>query len=172
MKKGILLFVCIVMFLPILLHGEVKQVKVWGKIIGLAGREVVLLDSDCKTEIARVKGNKDRFELTAKVEIEDARPYFLYLPALGNLDLSMHVPVMYFFIDTENIQIEAKIENGNLASRPLKSQFQRDILSIGYPADFFDKVPKSFHRPFEVIGRCCKQYVHGIPSHSLVKVAT
>ena len=32
MKKGILLFVCIVMLLPILLHGEVKQVKVWGKI--------------------------------------------------------------------------------------------------------------------------------------------
>ena len=47
MKKGILLFVCIVMLLPILLHGEVKQVKVWGKITGLAGREVVLLDSDC-----------------------------------------------------------------------------------------------------------------------------
>lgn len=120
MKKGILLFVCIVMLLPILLHGEVKQVKVWGKITGLAGREVVLLDSDCKTEIVRVKGNKDRFELTAKVEIEDARPYFLYLPALGDLDLSMHVPVMYFFIDTENIQIEAKIEDGNLARKWIK----------------------------------------------------
>ena len=120
MKKGILLFVCIVMLLPILLHGEVKQVKVWGKITGLAGREVVLLDSDCKTEIVRVKGNKDRFELTAKVEIEDARPYFLYLPALGDLDLSMHVPVMYFFIDTENIQIEARIENGNLARKWIK----------------------------------------------------
>lgn len=53
MKKGILLFVCIVMLLPSLLHGEVKQAKVWGKIAGLAGREVVLLDSDYKTEIAR-----------------------------------------------------------------------------------------------------------------------
>ena len=105
MKKEILLFVCIVLLLPVLLHGEVKQVRVWGKIAGLAGREVVLLDSDYKTEITRVKGNKDRFELTTKVEVGDVRPYFLYVPSLGTLE---------FFIDTENIQIEAKIENGNL----------------------------------------------------------
>ena len=120
MKKGILLFVCIVMLLPILLHGEVKQVKVWGKIVGLAGREVVLLDSDYKTEIVRVKGNKDRFELTAKVEVGDARPYFLYLPSLGGLEFSQKVPVIQFFIDTENIQIEAKIKDGNLQREWIK----------------------------------------------------
>ena len=56
--------------------------RVWGKIAGLAGREVVLLDSDYKTEITRVKGNKDRFELTTKVEVGDVRPYFLYVPSL------------------------------------------------------------------------------------------
>ncbi len=120
MKKGILLFVCIVMLLPILLHGEVKQAKVWGKIAGLAGREVVLLDSDYKTEIARVRGNKDRFELTAKVEVGDARPYYLYLPSLGDLGFSKNVPVMYFFIDTENVQIEAKIKDGNLRREWIK----------------------------------------------------
>ena len=120
MKKGILLFVCIVMLLPILLHGEVKQAKVWGKIAGLAGREVVLLDSDYKTEIARVKGNKDRFELTVKVEVGDARPYYLCLPSLGDLGFSKNVPVMYFFIDTENVQIEAKIKDGNLCREWIK----------------------------------------------------
>ena len=114
MKKEILLFVCIVLLLPVLLHGEVKQVRVWGKIAGLAGREVVLLDSDYKTEITRVKGNKDRFELTTKVEVGDVRPYFLYVPSLGTLEFSRNIPTLYFFIDTENIQIEAKIENGNL----------------------------------------------------------
>ncbi|WP_270488216.1 peroxiredoxin family protein [Butyricimonas synergistica] len=120
MKKGILLFVCIVMLLPILLYGEVKQVKVWGKIAGLAGREVVLLDSDYKTEIARVKGNKDRFELMVKVEVGDARPYYLYVPSLGDLGLSMNIPVMYFFIDTENIQIAAKIKDGSLRREWIK----------------------------------------------------
>lgn len=120
MKKGILLFVCIVMLLPSLLHGEVKQAKVWGKIAGLAGREVVLLDSDYKTEIARVKGNKDRFELTVEVEVGDARPYYLYLPSLGDLGFPKNVPVMYFFIDTENVQIEAKIKDGNLRREWIK----------------------------------------------------
>ena len=114
------MFVCIVMLLPSLLHGEVKQAKVWGKIAGLAGREVVLLDSDYKTEIARVKGNKDRFELTVEVEVGDARPYYLYLPSLGDLGFPKNVPVMYFFIDTENVQIEAKIKDGNLRREWIK----------------------------------------------------
>ena len=119
MKKGILLFVCIVMLLPIL-HGEVKKVKVWGNIAGLAGREVVLLASDYKTEITRVKGMKDRFELMANVEVGDARSYFLYVPSLGDLEMSQNIPVIVFFIDTENIQIEAKIENGNLYRKRIK----------------------------------------------------
>ena len=114
MKKGILLFVCIVMLLPNLLHGEVKQVKVWGKIAGLAGREVVLLGADYRTELTRVKGNGDRFEIGAKVEVGDARPYFLYVPALGDLGPSMVIPTMYFYIDTDNIQVEAKIVDGSL----------------------------------------------------------
>lgn len=120
MKKGILLFVCLVMLLPILLHGEVKQVKVWGKIAGLAGREVVLLDSDYHTEIARVKGNGDRFEIGVKVEVGDARPYFIYVPALGDLGPSMVIPTIYFYIDTDNIQVEAKIAEGSLKKERIK----------------------------------------------------
>ncbi len=120
MKKGILLFVCIVMLLPNLLHGEVKQVKVWGKIAGLAGREVVLLGADYRTELTRVKGNGDRFEIGAKVEVGDARPYFLYVPALGDLGPSMVIPTMYFYIDTDNIQVEAKIVDGSLKKEKIK----------------------------------------------------
>ena len=113
-------YVCILMLLPVLLHGEVKQVKVWGKIAGLAGREVVLLDSDYSTEIARVKGNGDRFEIGAKVEVGDARPYFIYVPALGDLGPSMVIPTMYFYIDTDNIQVEAKIAEGSLKKERIK----------------------------------------------------
>lgn len=140
MKKGIFLFVCIVMFLPVLLHGEVKQVKVWGQITGLAGREVVLLDSDYRTELARVQGNKDRFELTAEVEVGDARPYFLYVPALGDLGPSMVIPTIYFFIDTEKIEIVAKIEDGSLKKEKIKGSPAMTEYQAFYAANPYDKI--------------------------------
>lgn len=91
--------------IPIQLKGEIK---------GLTGREVVLLDSNRKTELARVKGNKDLFEITTNAEVADGRFYYLYVPALGDLGPSMNIPTVYFFIDKPALDINAQIVNGNL----------------------------------------------------------
>ena len=120
MRKGIVLFVCAFVFLPILLFGMEKRVRVSGKIAGLAGREVVLLDSDYRTELARVKGNGDRFDMRVSVEVGDARPYYIYVPDLGDLGPSMVIPTMYLYIDTEHTRVEAKIEQGSLKREKIK----------------------------------------------------
>lgn len=120
MRKGIVLFVCAFVLLPILLFGTEKRVRVSGKIAGLAGREVVLLDSDYRTELARVNGNGDRFDMRVSVEVGDARPYYIYVPDLGDLGPSMVIPTMYLYIDTEHTRVEAKIERGSLKREKIK----------------------------------------------------
>ena len=58
-----------------------------------------------------------------------------------------------------------------LFSRPLKSQFLRDIVLTHYLAYFLEHAPKSFHCSFEVIGRCRQKNVHSISHHTFIKVA-
>lgn len=96
------------------LFAEVTLVKLQGKVKGLADKEVVLLDVDRKTELARVKASKDAFKLTVKAEVGDGRVYYLYVPDLGGLGLSMKIPTAFFFIDKSALEINGEIVDGNL----------------------------------------------------------
>ena len=58
-----------------------------------------------------------------------------------------------------------------LNSRPLKSQFLRDIVQAQYLAYFLKHAQKNFHSSFEVICCCREKYVHSISYHTLIKVA-
>lgn len=111
-KKIIILFLFILMVSPA--FAGLIPIKLKGGIKGLAGQEVVLLDGDRKTELARVKSDKDLFRMEANAEVADGRFYFLYVPALGDLGPSMKIPTIYFFIDKPSLEVNAEIVNGNL----------------------------------------------------------
>lgn len=113
MNKKITLALSFILLFFTSVNAVKKEVKITGTIAGLAGREVALLDYD-RSELARVKGDSDAFEITCQVETNDGRFYILYVPALGDLGPSMKIPTLAFFIDAPNIAIDAKIEEGNL----------------------------------------------------------
>ena len=58
-----------------------------------------------------------------------------------------------------------------LFSRPLKSQFLRDVVQTQYLANFLNHAQKSIHGPFEVISRCSQKHIHSISYHTLIEVA-
>ena len=113
MKKNIIILFLFLLVISPTFAGLIP-VKLKGEIKGLAGREVVLLDGDRRTELARVKGNKDSFSLEAKAEVGDGRFYNLYVPALGDLGPSMKIPTVYFFMDKPTLEVNAEIIDGNL----------------------------------------------------------
>lgn len=113
MKKSII-FLFFTLFVVSSAFAELTTVKLKGQVKGLTGKEVVLLDGDRKSELARVTSNGDSFALKANVEMGDGRFYYLYIPALGDLGPSMKIPLVYFFIDSPTLEMNAEIVDGNL----------------------------------------------------------
>lgn len=152
MKKIVVLLLFV--FVTSHLFAEMKVVKLKGVIKGLANREVVLLDVDRKTELARVKSNKDTFKMTVKTQVGDGRIYFLYVPALGPLGLSMNVPTAFFFIDQPTLDINAEIANGNLKIHSVKSSPMWDEYNMLYKKNQYSNdialTGKKYNEAFEL----------------------
>lgn len=120
MKKNIIILLLFSLIISPAFAGLIP-VKLKGEIKGLAGREVVLLDGDRKTELAHNKGNKDSFSLEAKIKVGDGRFYYLYVPALGDLGPSMKIPTVYCFVDKPVLEVNAEIIDGNLKLLEVKN---------------------------------------------------
>lgn len=152
MKKIVVLLLFV--FVTSHLFAEMTVVKLKGVIKGLANREVVLLDVDRKTELARVKSNKDTFKMTVKTQVGDGRIYFLYVPALGPLGLSMNVPTAFFFIDQPTLDINAEIANGNLKIHSVKSSPMWDEYNMLYKKNQYSNdialTGKKYNEAFEL----------------------
>lgn len=116
------------LFLLLLFQGTIAQtqkVTVNGTITGLNGRELILLDAD-KSEIVRTHANNNDFSINAQVVIGDGREYMLYIPDLGPLGPSIHIPFICIFIDTPSIEIKANISDGNLELEQIKGSPAKD----------------------------------------------
>lgn len=136
------------------LFAEMTVVKLKGVIKGLANSEVVLLDVDRKTELARVKSNKDSFKMTVKTMVGDGRVYYLYIPDLGPLGPSMKISTAFFFIDQPTLDVNAKIENGNLKILSVKSSPMWDEFNLLYKnnqySDDLEITGKKYNEAFEL----------------------
>jgi peroxiredoxin len=121
------------------LYARAESVQITGIIKGLQGREVVLLSEDMKTELARVKGNNDTFVINADVMIGDGRVYHIYVPALGTLGPSMHIPSIYFFIDNDHISVNLKIEKGNLKTVSIQHSPMMEDYNLLYKENVYQK---------------------------------
>lgn len=153
MKKSLtILFLFILMVSPA--FAGLVPIKLKGEIKGLSGREVVLLDSDRKTELARVKGNKDSYTIAANAEVADGRFYYLYVPALGDLGPSMVIPTIYFFIDKSFLEIDAEIIEGNLKLITIKNSPDMDEYNALNEENRFTKeveaAGKKYNEAFEL----------------------
>lgn len=150
MKK---ILVIIIFFLSALaIQSQNSSIKLSGHIKGLKGADVVLLNAD-RTEMMRVKGKGDHFSIKADVPQGDGRVYYLYVPALGSLGPSMNIAYFYFFIDADNIKMDAEIKGKDLKKISIKNSFssneydalfennsyQRQIKEVG------DRYNKAFH---------------------------
>lgn len=138
MKKSIL-FLFFIVILVSSAFAELTTVTLKGQVKGLSGNEVVLLDGDRKTELARVKSSGDSFSLKANVEMGDGRFYYLYIPTLGDLGPSMKIPLVYFFIDSPALGMNAEIVDGNLKLLSVKGSPTLDEYHALYAKNRFTK---------------------------------
>lgn len=97
----------------------IREVKIHGTIKGLGDEEIALLDAD-QQEITRVKARGDKFEIVTEAETDDGRYYFLYVPSVGPLGLSMSIPTLFFFIDSDDIEVDAEIKNQRVNRKMIK----------------------------------------------------
>lgn len=100
-------------------NAAIREVKIHGTIKGLGNEEIALLDAN-QQEITRVKARDDRFELVTQVETDDGRYYFLYVPSVGPLGLSMSIPTLFFFIDSDDIEVNAEIRDQKVNRKEIK----------------------------------------------------
>lgn len=122
------------------LYAQTTTVKLSGQIEGLNGAEVALLNAD-RSEVLRVKGKGNKFSMRADVVKGDGRVYYLYVPSLGNLGLSMNIPYFYFFIDNDALEIKAEIKDKNLKRVSVKESPALDEYDTLYRNNpYHDKV--------------------------------
>jgi len=135
------------------LSAEISIVKLKGEIKGLANKEVVLLDADRKTELARTRASENAFKLTVTTEVNDGRVYYLYVPDLGGLGLSMKIPAAFFFIDKSALEIDGEIVDGNLKilsvdASPTWKEFHEMYAGNSYSKEL-EVVSKKYNETFE-----------------------
>lgn len=122
------------------LYAQTSSVKLSGEIEGLNGAEIALLNAD-RSEVTRVVGKGNQFTIQADVVKGDGRLYYLYVPSLGGLGLSMNIPYFYFFIDNDDLQIKAEIKDKNLKRISVKNSAMMDEYDAFYKKNpYQDKV--------------------------------
>lgn len=128
--------------------------KLYGTIEGLDGREVVLLNEN-REEIVRVAGEGDKFELADEgIVVGDGRFYSLWVPALGDLGLSMKIPTTFLFIDKPAIEIKAAIEDGNLKRKsikgsPMMDEYER-LYTVNPAREALNEAIVAYNKSFQV----------------------
>jgi peroxiredoxin len=192
MKKSIIiLFTALLVFIPV--YAVKNPVNIQGKIKGLSGGNVVLLDADRTTELARVKGLKDSFKMNVNVEAGDGRFYYIKVSLIGKNAVKLRNPIVPFFIDSRRLALEAQIIGSDLKlesvlpSPTLDEYFQlikqnsySGILSIAENnylesirlCDISPNNPKNqemLHDSFYYVNQArtnlYNDYVHMIPTH-------
>lgn len=111
--------IILLLTLTLSVDAAIREVKIHGTIKGLGNEEIALLDAN-QQEITRVKANGDKFEIITKAETDDGRYYFLYVPSVGPLGLSMSIPTLFFFIDSDNIEVIAEIKDQKVERKEIK----------------------------------------------------
>lgn len=111
--------IILLLTLTLSVNAAIREVKIHGTIKGLGNEEIALLDAN-QQEITRVKARGDKFEIITKTETDDGRYYFLYVPSVGPLGLSMSIPTLFFFIDSDNIEVIAEIKDQKVNRKMIK----------------------------------------------------
>lgn len=111
--------IILLLTLTLSVGAAIREVKIHGTIKGLGNEEIALLDAN-QQEITKVKANGDKFEIITKAETDDGRYYFLYVPSVGPLGLSMSIPTLFFFIDSDNIEVIAEIKDQKVNRKEIK----------------------------------------------------
>lgn len=135
--KKFLTVICLCMYVWAL-QAQTSSVKLSGTIEGLKGAEVVLLDAD-RSELARVKGKKDKFSMQADIVKGDGRVYYIYVPSLGDLGPSMKIPYFFLFIDHDEINVKAEIKDGNINKTAVKNSTDTDNYEALYRSNPYHK---------------------------------
>lgn len=120
-----------ILTLALSVSAAVEKVKVHGTVKGLGNQEIALLDVSWK-EITRVNAQNDNFEIVTNVDTKDGRYYFLYVPSVGPLGLSMSIPTLFLFIDSDNVGVTARIEGDKV----IKERIEGSPLMDEYIAIF------------------------------------
>lgn len=127
-------------------NAAIREVKIHGTIKGLGNEEIALLDAN-QQEITRVKARDDRFELVTQVETDDGRYYFLYVPSVGPLGLSMSIPTLFFFIDSDDIKVNAEIRDQKVNRKEIKGSPTMDEYDV-----IFENLPVKKELEKAVVG--------------------
>lgn len=146
--------IILLLTLTLSVDAAIREVKIHGTIKGLGNEEIALLDAN-QQEITKVKANGDKFEIITKAETDDGRYYFLYVPSVGPLGLSMSIPTLFFFIDSDNIEVIAEIKDQKVNRKEIKGSPTMDE----YDA-IFENLPvkKELKKASESYNKAFKEY--------------
>ena len=124
MKKFIsILFFSLMLLTPKMLFAD--PVNIQGTVTGLANGTVILLDADRTTEITRVNAENDFFKMVVNVEVGDGRMYFMRIEPAGS-DIKMRHSTAPFFIDAQELEVSAKLDNASLVISSVKNSATTD----------------------------------------------
>lgn len=124
-------------FTMLAVHAAEKPVKVTGNIKGLGNNEVILYTLE-KEEVARAKGENDKFTLELTLDTDYGRPFLLHFPSIAPLGPSMKRPIMMLFIDSDHVKVTGYIDKKGIHKESIKGS----PLSVAYDA-VFDNLPVS-----------------------------
>lgn len=114
MKKGILTVMLAIASVT-LVSAQMKTVKIKCELKGLDAEQVVLVHSDSESrqpvEVATTVVDKGKCEFSIKADISRRERYAIYLPNLDDESRSNDKSREYFFVDTPEIKIVAKVKN-------------------------------------------------------------
>lgn len=114
MKKFFLTFVLATAFISIA-AAQQRTVVIKCELKGLDAEQVVLVHSDSESrrpiDVATTVADKGKCEFTIQADPSLRERYAIYLPNLDTPDRSNDKSREYFFLDTEEIRIVAKVKN-------------------------------------------------------------
>ncbi|SMD13397.1 TlpA disulfide reductase family protein [Pedobacter nyackensis] len=117
MIRKLLLGLCLLLALTA--EGQIKKVTIEGEVKGFGNNELVLLNVD-QSVIEKIQAKDGRFKIIANMEIGDMRYYYLHAPSLGSLGPAMNTPVIFFFVCSPKIEIQAAVKEKNMILSSIK----------------------------------------------------
>lgn len=112
--KKITLMVCSILLLAGSVQAQVQNVKIKGTIKGVDATQISLYtgpSGSAPIEVATTIIEKGKFEMVVKEDPKAGVRYALYIPMLDNESRDNDKSREYFFIDSPEITIEAKIKD-------------------------------------------------------------